>query len=286
MTNFFDFILQNPGFKKIELDDLVLVRYECPIDQEVLPVWTQHDLLLHCLSGKKTWKTCDQTVTVTANQSLFIPKGAQIVHQSFEESFCLLMIFIKGTFRERLKSESFPVGAAALADREPRTLYPVQDSPALYSYYLSLLSYLQQPIPPSSGLMEVKLLELIHILAHQSANHPIIGYLLHVQEDVLQTLRTVMQQNFMYNLSLSDYARLCNRSLSSFKRDFIRCFGRTPGKWLSEQRLERAAALLRSTKEPVTQVAFDCGFEDASHFSKAFKRHFAVAPAAYRQQKG
>jgi AraC-like DNA-binding protein len=93
----------------------------------------------------------------------------------------------------------------------------------------------------------------------------------------------MMESNFRYNLSLEEYARLCHRSLSSFKREFQTIFHEPPGKWLLRKRLEYSAALLRGSARSVTEVAFDSGFEDVSHFSRAFKKQFGESPAAFRK---
>ena len=97
------------------------------------------------------------------------------------------------------------------------------------------------------------------------------------------SVREIMECNFRFNLALEEYARLCHRSLSSFKREFTREFGQPPGKWLVRQRLEYAAALLRNTSQAVTEIVFDSGFENVSHFSRVFRERFHVSPTAYRQ---
>jgi transcriptional regulator GlxA family with amidase domain len=91
-----------------------------------------------------------------------------------------------------------------------------------------------------------------------------------------------MEANFRYNLELKDFARLCHRSLSSFKRAFQTHYGIPPGKWLLKRRLEHAATLLRTTGMSVTQIVFECGFEDPSHFCHAFKEKFGRPPSVYR----
>jgi AraC-like DNA-binding protein len=51
-------------------------------------------------------------------------------------------------------------------------------------------------------------------------------------DDTLPSVVEIMEVNFRFNLSLDEYARLCHRSLSSFKRHFQTAFHETPGKWL------------------------------------------------------
>jgi transcriptional regulator GlxA family with amidase domain len=93
-----------------------------------------------------------------------------------------------------------------------------------------------------------------------------------------------MEANFCYNLSLDEFARLCHRSLSSFKRDFKKHFNVSPGKWLLTRRLEYAALLLKNSDLNIAQIAFECGFEDVSHFSKAFKEKFGLSPINFRKE--
>ena len=94
----------------------------------------------------------------------------------------------------------------------------------------------------------------------------------------------IMEANYRYNLSLAEYAKLCHRSLSSFKREFQVQFKESPGKWLLQRRLNYSATLLRNSPMNVTEIAFESGFEDLSHFSRVFKARFGVAPMAYRQE--
>jgi AraC-like DNA-binding protein len=95
-----------------------------------------------------------------------------------------------------------------------------------------------------------------------------------------------MDANFCYNLSLDDYAKLCNRSLSSFKRDFQKHFGISPGKWLQKKRLEYSATLLKNSNLNISQIVFESGFENLSHFSRVFKEKFSLSPANFRKESG
>jgi AraC-like DNA-binding protein len=93
-------------------------------------------------------------------------------------------------------------------------------------------------------------------------------------------LERVMQDNYCFNLKLEQYAALCNRSLSAFKRDFQKQFNSTPGKWLLEKRLQQSLALLSNNGKSVSEAAFETGFENISHFSRCFKQRFGFSPQA------
>jgi transcriptional regulator GlxA family with amidase domain len=71
----------------------------------------------------------------------------------------------------------------------------------------------------------------------------------------MDDLEDVMERNCLYNLQLHEYARLCHRSLSTFKRDFQTAYAVPPGRWLLEKRLEAAHHLLLTTDKPIVDVA-------------------------------
>jgi AraC-like DNA-binding protein len=59
----------------------------------------------------------------------------------------------------------------------------------------------------------------------------------------------------------------------------------TPGKWLMKKRLDYSANLLLSGDLSVSQVAYESGFEDLSHFSRAFKEKMGMNPTEFRKAK-
>ncbi|SFM74420.1 Helix-turn-helix domain-containing protein [Chitinophaga sp. YR627] len=91
-------------------------------------------------------------------------------------------------------------------------------------------------------------------------------------------LQVFMEQNFRYNLSIARLAYLTGRSISGFKRDFFLSYGVTPAKWLQQKRLEEAHYLLTEKQMRTTDVYLEVGFENLSHFSYAFKKHYGFTP--------
>jgi len=82
--------------------------------------------------------------------------------------------------------------------------------------------------------------------------------------------------------SLGELAEIAGLSRYRFLRVFRAVTGITPHQWLLRARLRQAAHLLTSTREPVTRIALDSGFEDLSNFIRSFRSEFGKSPREYR----
>ena len=83
-------------------------------------------------------------------------------------------------------------------------------------------------------------------------------------------------------LDVDDLARAAGLSRAHFSREFRRTFGESPHGYLLTRRLERAAALLRTTVRPVIEICFSVGLQSVGSFTTSFSRMFGVSPTAYR----
>jgi AraC-like DNA-binding protein len=83
-------------------------------------------------------------------------------------------------------------------------------------------------------------------------------------------------------LDVDDLARAAGLSRAHFSREFRRAFGEPPHAYLLTRRLERAAALLRTTDRSVAEICFAVGLKSVGSFTTSFSRTFGVSPTAYR----
>jgi AraC-like DNA-binding protein len=83
-------------------------------------------------------------------------------------------------------------------------------------------------------------------------------------------------------LSVEDLARAAGLTRAHFSREFRRAFGVSPHAYLLTRRLERAAALLRTTDRSVTDICLSVGLQSLGSFTTSFTRTFGVSPTAYR----
>jgi AraC-like DNA-binding protein len=87
---------------------------------------------------------------------------------------------------------------------------------------------------------------------------------------------------YFERVGVDDMARAAGLSRAHFSREFRRAFGESPHGYLLTRRLERAAALLRTTDRSVADVCFSVGLQSVGSFTTSFTRTFGASPTAYR----
>ncbi|HZV75406.1 MAG TPA: helix-turn-helix transcriptional regulator [Conexibacter sp.] len=83
-------------------------------------------------------------------------------------------------------------------------------------------------------------------------------------------------------LGVEDLARAAGLSRAHFSREFRRAFGESPHAYLLTRRLERAAALLRTTDHSVAEICLAVGLQGIGSFTTSFTRTYGMSPTAYR----
>jgi AraC-like DNA-binding protein len=89
---------------------------------------------------------------------------------------------------------------------------------------------------------------------------------------------------YFEHLGVDDMAGAAGLSRAHFSREFRRAFGESPHAYLLTRRLERAAALLRTTDRSVADICFSVGLQSVGSFTTSFTRTYGVSPTAYRAE--
>lgn len=89
----------------------------------------------------------------------------------------------------------------------------------------------------------------------------------------------IMKENLKNNITVSEIAYDLNMSLPSFSSKFKKIMGMTPNDYLTNLKLNEATRLLKFSS--VTEVSYDLGYENISHFIKLFKKKFGLTPKQY-----
>lgn len=152
----------------------------------------------------------------------------------------------------------------------------------LHNFKESINILIDNPELADENLIKTKLKEFI-LLMSKSQNAPSqVDFLSALFKKNHSDFSKTITNNLYSNLSIIEYAHLCNMSVSSFKRRFEAEFKNTPKKYILEMRLEKASKLLSYNDLRISDVAYHCGFETISTFNRAFKSHFGKSPSKYR----
>lgn len=282
MLNFYKIVKDNLSFNRFQFKDTVCLEYTCPIDAEQVGIFSKNDYVVHVLSGRKTYKTINSEWTLEPGETLYLKKGAEVIHQHFDNEYCMLGFFLSDDLiKETYNEVKGQLTLNQTKDPYKFTATEVETTSFLQGYFHSMLNYFRGENRPPDQIMVLKLKELLITL--MNCDPLLTSYFNSLSDTDRPSVQEIMDKNFCFNLKLEDYADLCHRSLSSFKREFRQQFNESPGKWLLKRRVEHSANLIINSNMSVTHVAFESGFEDLSHFSRVFKTQMGASPTDYKK---
>jgi len=100
-----------------------------------------------------------------------------------------------------------------------------------------------------------------------------------------QARRTVahIEANLASKMEIDDLANMVALSRSHFSRAFKRSLGFSPMEYVVVRRVERAKAMISSTRESLAEVALACGFADQAHLNRRFREIVGISPGRWRR---
>lgn len=161
----------------------------------------------------------------------------------------------------------------------------IQRQEIIIRFIESLDFYFQNPTLVNDDLLKLKVKELILLLLQTNNAENIIGLFSHLFTPRQANFKDIIQTHMFSTLTISELAVLSGRSLSAFKRDFEKYFQDTPAKYMQAQKLLKARELLYATDFSISEICYEVGFSDTSHFTKLFKQKFHTTPSEYRKNK-
>ena len=131
---------------------------------------------------------------------------------------------------------------------------------------------------------EIIIQSLILELIYTISNEPAIKYTTPKSpNDILWIETTVryIKDHLSEDLHLDTLANQFSLSPVYFHKKFKATTGKTLHAYIEDQRIKKALTLLQTTNDPLTKIAFDCGFSSQSYFNYVFKRKMNQTPREY-----
>ncbi len=157
-------------------------------------------------------------------------------------------------------------------------------SSTLRSFFTHAASYLQDDnFMHDEAAENIKLTELMYLIVSQS-DGCLKSKILSNMDASRDNFEQIIYSHIFCDISIEELSTLCNRSLTSFKKEFKRHFYMPPHRWFIRQRLMQSRLLLISTSKSISEIGIECTFPNTSHFIKLFKKEYGTTPAIYRHR--
>jgi AraC family transcriptional regulator, exoenzyme S synthesis regulatory protein ExsA len=271
---------QTPSVDKILVDGLSCIIHKV-ITTPVLNkegYVSAHAITLVLKGHLKVEANSGASALLKENQMIFLPKGLYTISDILPDKGhfeAVVFFFDEDLIRDFVTTNNIRATKQRCVD------YKILDYiPEVKLFTDSLLQLYSNKALANRSLTKLKLYELLNILSFSGGNC-LVETLATLNNKEKRSLREFMELNFSKPLAIEDYAYLTGRSLSSFRRDFIEQYKISPKQWLIDRRLQMAEALLSKNNTTVSQVALEVGYENISHFVKAFHKRFGTSPKQY-----
>jgi len=272
---------QTPGVKKILVDGL-----SCVVFKEIKgPVYHKEGYVsTHAMVAVRKGQLRAENDKgflshVDEGQMIFLPKGLYYISDIIPEKDTFeAMVFF---FDEEL-IRTFVNSIELKSKKEKCVTHLLMDfNEDLRVFTDSLLAMYSDKSNIHRSITKLKLLEFLHLVTATQTSNCFRDSLATLNNKERIGLHAFMTANFSKPLGIEDYAYLTGRSVSSFRRDFIAQFGVSPKHWLIEKRMQLAHESLSSAQLSVAEVAAESGYENVSHFIKAFHKRYGVPPKQF-----
>ncbi len=120
---------------------------------------------------------------------------------------------------------------------------------------------------------------MLAILFKQTPNHDY-----KTEDNLYLQILSVIHAKAYKKLTISDIAQACYCSESFVSRVFKKNTGKTVSNYITYLRMKKAIKLLEETDLSITDIAYECGFNDSNYFIYSFNKFYGVSPNKYRKQ--
>ncbi len=240
------------------------------------------------ISGEKTMHFAERKIEIIDKEIHFLSAGNCLVSMKLSKKapFRSVLIFFDNkiliNFLLKYQTKINLLTKGQNISKEPFLTFSKDEF--IQNYIASLGLHFQSKIEISYEMRLIKFEELmLHLLEKYPTKILAFQSLKNFELNDFE-IRKVVENNITSNLSIEDLAFLCNVSLSTFKRRFLKIYGNSPNRWLLQKRMELAKEMLIYSKEKPGEIFYKLGYENHSSFSQSFKQIFGTTPKEFQLQ--
>lgn len=244
---------------------------------------------LYMLEGQINYKTKNQSVSIPKNDAVLLKCGnyfSQIKNNSSVKFHQIIIVHFHPIVLKSIYETDLPKIFQTPKTVNHKIDLSIIDNDFLIQKYIEgLLFYFDNPTLVNDDMLVLKFKEIILLLCQTDSASTIQQILSQLFSPTSFTFKQIIESNVYSNLSIKEFALITNLSISSFKREFKKNYNDTPANYIRNRKLEKSAELLALSDERITDIAFDCGFNNLASFSHSFTEKYNCSPSKYRLNK-
>lgn len=259
----------------MESFDRPLILYHCGHEKckpshSYGPAIRPHYLLHYVLHGQGTYCVGGRTYSLKGGDAFLIYPGVTSIYSAEEEDpweYCWIG-FDGSDVHSVLQSCGFSMSNHVCRD---------QSNGVLWKEFMQLIEYFNE----KKGNEFTLLSQLYLCFSHLYIPYPPSSKEIH--EIYIERAMDYIHNNYTYDIKISDIANHLHIDRTYLYKLFMAYIETSPQHYLISYRIDISKKLLKETPLSVTEIAYSCGFKDASSFNKHFKKLVCTTPMQYKK---
>ncbi|EKT64761.1 helix-turn-helix transcriptional regulator [Providencia burhodogranariea] len=232
--------------------------------------------------GSLIWETPVALESLNTGDILYHKQGSYALRIPDSDSECeFLWIALDDQFlREFINCYGSQLSEIQRSDNTSCDIIKFSKSKIIDDLKNSFDSFLNQQYPEL--LISLRISEFLLLLSYSTQGALFLSNLRQLSNRQAERLQNFMENNFLKEWRLIEFARTFGMGLTTFKELFHIVYSTSPRSWISEKRILYAHQLLINTQMSIVEISMEAGFSSQSYFTQSYRKRFGYTPSKSR----
>lgn len=278
MKELYDYFKESNS-KSLNLNGIVVSEYKQCSNKENCKVILENSIIVFVLKGSKILKTRNKEYLVKAGNILFMGKGSYVSSQILGDNDDKYEVILISVY-DSVIYDVFKINPENrfLGNIEDDNVQILKMNSFVKSSLFSLAPYFNDTHKFKDLMVKNKIVELLINLFDADREGKIERFIHFQYKQMNSGFIDILLKTYIEPLTITEFAKRTNMSVSSFKKKFKETFNIPPKKWINRKRLEKAHQMSKDTNYSITEICFLTGFENLSYFIRSYKKEFGETP--------
>ncbi|ELX8378442.1 helix-turn-helix transcriptional regulator [Providencia vermicola] len=238
--------------------------------------------LLIIEKGTLIWESPTTIEMLHPGDILYHQQGSYALKTLDYESECeFLSISLEDQFlREFMNHYGSQLSEIERSDNSSHDVIKFTTSAIIDDLKNSFKNLIKQQCPPL--LESLRISEFLLLLSYSEQGSQLLSNLRQLTNRQAERLQNFMENNFLKEWKLAEFAKTFGMGLTTFKELFNTVYSTSPRSWISEKRIMYAHQLLINTQMSIVEISMEAGFSSQSYFTQSYRKRFGFTPSKSR----